>query len=212
MKPVRLIAAAALSLAVSFGATAAQASIGVGVGTPPLTLPASIAPGTSAKLRPNLYVVNTGTVAATYTFKVERISQGTGTSVPSTWVLFSPAQVVLDPQAHASVTVTVHVPAGAAAGGYFSDVVATASASGPSSGSVAVGAAAAALLRFDVSAPSRSLLSTIGWPWPGPVDAAAVAGLVLLVLFVAWRRLGLRLSLQRSPRESAISGKEKERG
>src|ERR1700749_2863570 len=63
----------------------AQASIGVGIQAGPVRLAGSAHPGGSYTL-PAGYVVNTGTETESVTVKVERVSSGSGRSIPAAWV------------------------------------------------------------------------------------------------------------------------------
>ncbi len=183
------LAAGALLLGVP---TAAGADVGAGVGASPIVLSSVADPGHTYRL-PSLYVVNTGTVASAYRVRVERLSRGTGRTVPTGWVHFGRNDLSLGPKESASIPITLEVPANSAAGDYLSDLVAGTMAERASGGGAVIGAQAATKLVFRVSSGPPS------FPWPSPGWAYAVAGTGLATgaAVMAQRRLGLRLRFER---------------
>ena len=67
---------------------AADASVGVGVQAGPVRLAGAAHPGGTYTLPP-VYVVNTGTRPESVAIRVERISRGTGRTVPPSWIRVS---------------------------------------------------------------------------------------------------------------------------
>lgn len=192
-----------LALAVAaIGAASAAAKVGVGVGRETLTASGSAVPGHSYRLRPDFYVVNTGDEATSYSFRVDRLSQLTGTTLPSAWVSFAPRSRRLRPGEHTIVTVVVRVPRDAPAGTYVSDAIAGGVAV-RTGGSVGVGAAAATPIELRVAGHRSAFLAAIGWPWPLWGDLAAGAVALLLLSLAGWRRLGLRVVVERPARPGA---------
>jgi hypothetical protein len=197
-------AVTALTLAAALAAvlpSSARAAIGVGVGTVPLTAAGPVVAGRTYHLRPSFYVANTGDRRTTYSFRVERLSHGNGATLDPSWVSFSPRTRTLAPGRHASITVSVRVPRTAGAGAYVSDIVATGSEPLRNSGAaVAVGAAAATPLEVDVNGRRGALAAALDWPWPGWGDGVVAGAFALLVLGAVWRRLGLRIVVERPRR------------
>lgn len=195
--------AALLALAIAaLGAQAAAAKIGVGVGRETLTAPGDVLPGRSVRLRPDFFVVNTGDETTSYTFRTARLSQLTGSTLPSGWVSFAPQSKRLRPGEHAVVTVVVHVPRDAHSGTYVSDAVASGLAA-RTRGSVGIGAAAATSMTLRIAGRRSGALSAVGWPWPLWTDATAGCVALLALSLGGWRRLGLRVVVERPPRPGA---------
>lgn len=167
-----------------------------------MTATADLVPGRSYHLRPEFYVVNTGDETTTYSFRLDRLSALTGTTLPPDWVSFAPRGKQLGPGKHAVVDVTVRVPRDARPGTYVSDAVASGSAKRPG-GSVGIGAAAATPIELHVAGHSSAFLTAIGWPWPLWGDLAAGAVALLLLSLGGWRRLGLRVVVERPARPGA---------
>jgi hypothetical protein len=192
---LRLWAIGAASLiAVLAVPAAAQASVGVGIQPGPVRLSGAAHPGNSYSL-PAVLVVNTGTFDESVAVKVERISAGTGRTVPSSWVQASDASVRLAPNQSARVPLQLEVPASAKPGRYFSDVVVTAG-SPSSAGGAGFAAGAATDLEFTVAAGGAPV------PWftmPGWVLVAVLVILLLAGTAVAARRSGLRIRIDREP-------------
>jgi hypothetical protein len=103
----------------------ANSTLGTGVGASPLELVSPAHPGGSYHLVPELLVVNTGTDAAHYELRVDRLSDRPQHTLPASWIRFAVNDFVLGPNDRRSITVHVAVPASAVAGTYKSNVVAT---------------------------------------------------------------------------------------
>jgi hypothetical protein len=181
-----VMSAAAL---VGVGVPAASATLGAGVGASPLELAKPAHGGTVHELVPALLVVNTGTQAANYRLRVDRLSAGPGRTVPPGWIHFDANNFHLAPDSRRSVVVRLSVPGSAATGAYQSDVVATAVLP-VVKGQTAAGAAAATVVSFSVTNGSGS-----SFPWAIAVVVAAWAALVGLYLLI--RRSGFRLKVER---------------
>jgi hypothetical protein len=169
------------------------ASVGVGIQAGPVQLTGPAHPGGSYALPP-VYVVNTGSQPETVTIRIERISPGTGRTVPSAWIS-SGQPVSLSQNQSARIPLQLTLPAGARPGSYFSDVVVHGSAA-ISAGSANLAVAAATKLEFRVvpGVVSASWLGLPGWLLP------AVGGLAaLVILVVAVRRSGVRIRIVRTP-------------
>ncbi len=183
-------AAAALSALTVLGLpSVAGATLGAGVGASPLVVATPVHPGGTYPVIPDLLVVNTGTDAAHYVLKVERLSKGTAATVPAGWISFAANDFALAPKAQRSVVVRVSVPGSAEPGRYTSDVVAT-GVIPHGKGQAAAGAAAATTLSFTVTG------STAG-PFPWTVVVVIVGILVVVGLVVLIRRSGVRLRVER---------------
>jgi hypothetical protein len=192
---LRLWLSAAIGLLAAAGApVAAQASIGVGVQAGPVRLAGAAHPGGTYSLPP-VYVVNTGTEAESVAIRVERLSRGTGRTVPASWIRVSALPSRLGHGQSARIPLDLVVPARARPGQYFSDVVVTGSAA-LTAGGANLGVAAATDLEFRVaaSAASRPWFSVPGW-----VLAAAGGILVLAAAGVAAGRSGIRIRIEREP-------------
>jgi len=123
---LRLSAALGVLLLVAVP-VAAQASVGVGVQAGPVQLSGAAHPGGTYALPP-VYVVNTGTEPESVAIRIERISPGTGRTVPQAWIHVSGLPSSLGHGQSARIPLNLVVPAGAKPGRYFSDVVVTGSA------------------------------------------------------------------------------------
>jgi hypothetical protein len=190
-----------LRLAVAVGLLAAVAapveawaSVGVGVQAGPVRLAGAAHPGGTYALPP-VYVVNTGTQAESVTIRIERISRGTGRTIPPSWIHVAAMPGQLTHGQSARIPLELAIPAGAKAGQYFSDVVVKGSAA-LSAGGANLGVAAATDLEFQVAAGAAAQ------PWftvPGWV-LGAVAGIVALAAAVVLAvRSGIRIRIEREP-------------
>jgi len=172
---------------------ASYASVGVGVQAGPVRLDGVAHPGGQYALIP-VYVVNTGTQTESVSISVERISAGTGRTVPPGWISASLVPVRLSHAQSARIPLELTVPRTAVPGRYFSDVVAKGSASF-SAGGARLGVAAATGLEFTV-APG---VATAGWfSVPGWVLAYVLGVLVVTAAAVGVRRSGVRIRIERS--------------
>jgi hypothetical protein len=177
------------------------ASVGVGVQAGPVRLDGSAHAGEQYALTP-LYVVNTGTQPESVSISIERISSGTGRTVPPGWISASSAAVRL-PGGHAArIPLQLTVPRSAAPGRYFSDVVAHGSAS-VSAGGADLGVAAATDLEFTIApgAASAGWFSVPGWVLPYVLGVLVVGAAA-----VAIRRSGIRIRVERTPARTPIGG------
>src|SRR5215467_15249963 len=178
------------------------ASVGVGVQAGPVRLAGLAHPGGHYALTP-VYVVNTGTDPESISISVERISSGTGRTVPPGWISASSAPVQLSRAHSARIPLELTVPRTAAAGRYFSDVVAKGSAA-VAVGGAELGVAAATDLEFTV-APG---MASVSWfSAPGWVLPYVLGVLVLGAAAVGIRRSGVRIRVERAPGEARIGGK-----
>ena len=118
----RRLAAASAAALVLFVPAAGSASIGAGIGANPIRLAGRAEPGGRYHL-PSLYVVNTGTKAAEYRVRIERLGDAPGRDVPASWVRFARTRLRLRPHRSAIVPVTLVLPSQAAHGSYRSNVV-----------------------------------------------------------------------------------------
>ena len=170
------------------------ASIGVGVQAGPVRLTGAVHPGGQYALPP-VYVVNTGTEPELIAIRIERISPGSGRTVPPAWISVASGPVRLSHEQSARIPLELTVPRAAAPGRYFSDVVAKGSAA-LSAGGADLGVAAATDLEFTVAsgAVSTAWFSAPGWLLPY-VIAVVVAGAGLAVI----RRTGIRIRVERGP-------------
>jgi len=171
---------------------AASADIGTGVGANPIQLPNPVDAG-HVYTMPQLYVVNTGTQAATYSVKVQALAQTGGQTVPAAWIEFGKNDFQLQPKESTVVPIKLDLPNGAPSGSYSSDLLVGTVTPGQQAGGATVGAAAAAKLSFSVAKPGPH----IPWPWPWWAYLAAGAALLGSGGALAIRRLGLRLQLER---------------
>jgi hypothetical protein len=149
-----------------------------------------------------VYVVNTGTEPESVSISIERISAGTGRTVPPSWISASSAPVQLSGGHAARIPLQLTVPRTAAPGRYFSDVVARGSAS-VSAGGAQLGVAAATDLEFTIApgAASAGWFSVPGWVLPYVLGV-----LVLGAAAVAIRRSGIRIRVERTPARTPIGG------
>ena len=180
---------------------AADASVGVGVQAGPVRLAGPAHPGGTYTL-PSVYVINTGTEPESVAIRVERISHGTGRTVPPSWIRVPALPSQLAHGQSARVPLDLVVPSGARPGQYFSDVVVTGSAA-LTAGGANLGVAAATDLEFRV-APGA-----VAQPWfsmPTWVLAAAAAIVVLAAGAMLASRSGIRIRIEREPASVAGSG------
>ncbi len=186
---------------------ASYASVGVGVQAGPVRLIGAAHPGGQYALPP-VYVVNTGTQPESVAIAIDRISPGSGRTVPPSWIDVSSAPVRLAHAQSARIPLSLTVPAGAAPGRYFSDVVAKGTAS-LSAGDANLGVAAATDLEFTVmpgTVAARSV-TVPGWllPYVAVVIVAAAAAVVI-------RRTGLRVRIERGPVRAEVDGRRDDAG
>ncbi|HUB41798.1 MAG TPA: hypothetical protein VMA72_23370 [Streptosporangiaceae bacterium] len=190
---LRLWAIGAGLLAVLAVPATAQASVGVGIQAGPVRLAGSAHPGGSYAL-PDVLVVNTGTGPESVSLSIDRVSDGSGRTVPPSWVHAGGA-VTLDARQSARVPLQLAVPENARPGRYFSDVLVKAGAPNSASGA-----------SFDAGAATQLAFTVV----PGPVSAPWFSvpiwvlpgiGVVLLIGASAclMRRLGLRVQVDREP-------------
>ncbi len=183
------------------------ASIGVGVQAGPVRLTGAAHPGGRYALPP-VFVVNTGTQPESVAIAIERISPGSGRTVPPAWVSASSAPVRLAHDQSARIPLALTVPTGAAPGRYFSDVVAKGTAP-LSAGGANLGVAATTDLEFTVApgAVAGGWLSVPGWLLP-----YAVAVIVIAAAAVVLRRTGVRIRIERGPVRAESSGRRDDAG
>jgi hypothetical protein len=201
------LAVAAALVALAAFAQGAAASVGVGVQVGPVRLGTMADRGGNYPLPP-VYVVNTGTQAEAISVRVQRLSPGPGLAVPPSWVSATGPAVQLAPGASARVPLQLAVPGQARPGGYRSDIVVTGSPAGTAPGAH-IGVAAATKLEFSVSsapAPGHSA-SIPPWMWWG-ITGLLVAATVLLGM----RRLGFRISVERSSAHGGAADQGGSRG
>jgi hypothetical protein len=173
---------------------AAFASVGVGVQAGPVRLAGAAHPGGTYALPP-VYVVNTGTEAESVAIRIERISRGSGRTVPPAWIRVTALSSPLGHGQSARVPLDLVVPVHARPGQYFSDVVVSGSAA-LTVGGANLGVAAATDLEFRV-APGA-----VAQPWfsvPGWVLAAMAGIVVLAAAVVLASRSGIRIRIERQP-------------
>jgi hypothetical protein len=170
------------------------ASVGVGVQAGPVRLAGAAHPGGRYALPP-VFVVNTGTQPESVVIAIERISPGSGRTVPASWISASSVPVRLAHNQSARIPLSLTVPASAAPGRYFSDVVAKGTAP-LSEGGANLGVAAATDLEFSVDrgAVASSWFSVPGWLLP-----YVIAVIVIAVVAVIIRRTGVRIRIERGP-------------
>jgi hypothetical protein len=178
------------------------ASVGVGVQAGPVRLDGVAHPGGQYALAP-VYVVNTGTETESVSISVERISPGTGRTVPPGWISVASTPVHLSHAQSARIPLQLTVPRTAAPGRYFSDVVAKGSAS-VVAGGAELGVAAATSLEFTVAPGTASAgwFSVPGWLLPYVLGVLIVAAAA-----VAVRRSGVRIRVERAVAPPEIGGK-----
>jgi hypothetical protein len=188
---LRLWAIAASVLAVLAVPATAQASVGVGIQAGPVRLAGAAHAGGSYAL-PAVLVTNTGTSPESVSLSVDRVSAGSGRTVPSSWVRASGA-VTLGARQSARVPLELVVPPTARPGRYFSDVLVKAGAPNPASGATFdAGAATDLAFRVEPGPVSSPWFSVPIWVLPG-------IGVVLLIAAAAglMRRLGVRVRIER---------------
>jgi hypothetical protein len=177
---------------------ASYASVGVGVQAGPVRLTGVAHPGSQYALPP-VYVVNTGTQPESVAIAIDRISPGSGRTVPPRWIAVTSAPVRLAHGQSARVPMSLTVPTGAAAGRYFSDVVARGTAQ-LSAGGANLGVAAATDLEFTV-VPGAAATGGISVPgWLLPYVAAVIVATAAAVLV---RRTGIRVRIERGRPEAS---------
>jgi cobalamin biosynthesis Mg chelatase CobN len=170
----------------------AWADLGVGVTANALELPHALRPGNSYQL-PTLTVVNTGSQAASYHLRIERLTKkNTATTIPPAWITFSDPAFGLAPKDRASVVLRVSVPRSAQSGTYTSDVIATGTLPNAQSQAKA-GAAAAAAINFTVTRTAAVNGSSI----PGYAWLILVGSLIVVLLALGIWRSGLRVRVER---------------
>jgi hypothetical protein len=188
---LRLWAIGASLLAVLAVPATAQASVGVGIQAGPVRLDGAAHPGGSYAL-PDVLVVNTGTSSESVSLSVDRVSAGSGRTVPPSWVRASGA-VTLGARQSARVPLELIVPPTARPGRYFSDVLVKAGAPNPASGAT-FDAGAATDLAFTVEP------GPVSSPWfRVPIWVLPGIGVVLLIAAAAglMRRFGVRVRIER---------------
>ena len=199
---LRLWLAAAIGILAAMAAPiAARASVGVGVQAGPVRLAGAAHPGGTYALPP-VYVVNTGTQPESITIRIERISRGTGRTIPPSWIHVSSMPGQLTYGQSARIPLQVAIPANAKAGQYFSDVVVKGSAA-LSAGGANLAVAAATDLQFRVAAgaAAQSWFRMPGWV------LAAMAGIVVLAAAVVLAgRSGIRIRIERGPATAGAAG------
>jgi hypothetical protein len=173
---------------------AAQASVGVGVQATPVRL-GNVAHAGGSYALPSVYVIDNGTQPETISVRVERLSKGTGRTVPPSWVQATGPAVRLAPRQSTQIPLELVVPGGAKPGRYLSDIVVSGSAV-ISTGRANLAVAAATRLEFSVAPGSPPGLFPFGpsWMW------WAVIGLLVVALAVTGvRRSGVRIRIERTP-------------
>ncbi len=172
---------------------AAYASVGVGVQAGPVRLAGAAHPGGSYTLPP-VYVVNTGTQAESVAVQIERISRGTGRTIPPAWIRVTELSAALEHGQSARIPLNLVVPANARPGQYFSDVVVHGSAA-LTVGGAHLGVAAATDLEFRVApgAASQGWFTVPSWVLTAVAVMVLVAAGVVLVA-----RSGIRIRIERA--------------
>lgn len=179
-----------------------EASVGVGVQAGAVRLAGVAHPGAHYNLPP-VYVVNTGTQPESVTIQIERVSAGSGRTVPPGWITVSTAPVRLARAQSARIPLSLTVPSGAPPGHYASDVVARGSAVLAAGGADFAVAAATGLEFTVVSGPvSAGWFSAPGWLLPYVVAVVLLCAAAVLV-----RRTGIRIRIEREPDRAAAEGK-----
>jgi hypothetical protein len=190
---LRLWAIGASVLAVLAVPATAQASVGVGIQAGPVRLDGAAHPGGSYAL-PAVLVVNTGTSPESVSLSIDRVSAGSGRTVPQSWV-HANGTVTLGVNQSARMPLQLVVPPTARPGAYFSDVLVKAGAPNSASGAT-FDAGAATQLAFTV-APDP-----VSTPWFSvPIWVLPGIGVVLLIGAAAglMRRYGVRVRIEREP-------------
>jgi hypothetical protein len=190
---LRLWALAASIVAVLAVPATAQASVGVGVQVGPVRLDSAAHPGGSYAL-PAVLVVNTGTSPESVSLSIDRVSAGSGRTVPPSWV-HATGPVTLGANQSARMPLQLVVPSTARPGRYFSDVLVKAGAPNSAGGATFdVGAATELAFRVAPGPISGPWFSVPTWVLPG-------IGVVLLIALAAglMRRLGMRVRIEREP-------------
>jgi hypothetical protein len=191
---LRLALSAALGvLFLAAAPVAAYASVGVGVQADPVQLAGVAHPGGTYSLPP-VYVVNTGTEPESVTIRIERISRGTGHTVPRGWISISALPSSLGHGQSARIPLSLVVPASARPGQYFSDVVVMGSAA-LTAGSARLGVAAATDLEFRVV---PGVVSTAWFTVPTWVLLAVAFSVALALAVVLMTRSGISIRVERA--------------
>lgn len=185
---------------------AAYASVGVGVQAGPVQLAGAAHPGGTYSLPP-VYVVNTGTEPESVAIRIERISRGTGHTVPRAWIQVSGLPALLQHGQSARIPLSLVVPASARPGQYFSDVVVTGSAA-LTAGSAHLGVAAATDLEFRVI---PGVVSSGWFTMPSWVLLAVAVVVALALAAVLMTRSGISIRVERAA-TSAVAGNGGGRG
>jgi hypothetical protein len=172
---------------------AAYASVGVGVQAGPVELAGAAHPGGTYALPP-VYVVNTGTEPESVAIRIERISPGTGRTVPRSWIQVGGLPPPLGHDQSARIPLSLVVPAGAKPGQYFSDVIVTGSAA-LAAGGAHLGVAAATDLEFRVV---PGVVSPGWFAMPLWVLLAAAIVVVLALAVVLMIRSGISIRVERA--------------
>jgi hypothetical protein len=191
---LRLWLPLASGLLVLAAPVAADASVGIGVQAGPVRLAGTAHPGGTYALPP-VYVVNTGTQPESVAIRIERISRGTGRTVPPSWIRVSALPSQLGHGQSARVPLNLVLPARARPGLYFSDVVVTGSA-GLTAGGANLGVAAATDLEFRVV---PGVLAQSWFSMPTWVLAAAAGIVLLAAAALLASRAGIRIRIEREP-------------
>jgi hypothetical protein len=180
-------------LAVVAAPAAAYASVGVGVQAGPVQLAGVAHPGGTYTLPP-VYVVNTGTQPESVAIRIERISRGTGRTVPGAWIRVAGLPSSLAHGQSARIPLSLVVPSGATPGQYFSDVVVTGSAA-LVAGGAHLGVAAATDLEFRVV---PGVISSGWFTMPSWVLLAVAVVLALALGVVLVLRSGISIRVERA--------------
>jgi hypothetical protein len=170
----------------------AQASVGVGIQAGPVRLTGAAHPGGKYAL-PAVLVENTGTQPESVTIRIERVSAGSGRTVPPSWVHAADSTVTLGGNQSARVPLELVVPASARPGTYVSDVVAAGGPASPTAGT-SFDAGAATNLEFKV------VPGAAAGPWfsvPSYVLLEVAAAFLIVGAAMLIRRSGLRIRIDR---------------
>jgi hypothetical protein len=192
--PLRLGLSAALGVFLLMAApAAAYASVGVGVQAGPVRLSGAAHPGGTYALPP-VYIVNTGTQDESVALRIERISHGTGRTIPRAWIQIGALPSSLGHGQSARIPLNLVVPTDARPGQYFSDVVVTGSAT-LAVGGAHLGVAAATDLEFRVvpGAVSSAWFRVPTWV----LLAVAFIGVFTLAAVLVTRS-GIRIRIERA--------------
>jgi hypothetical protein len=187
-------------LVVAAAPAVANASVGVGVQAAPVQLAGVAHPGGTYALPP-VYVVNTGTEPETVAVRIERISRGTGRTVPRAWIRVSGLPPSLGHGQSARIPLSLVVPTSATPGQYFSDVVVTGSAA-LTAGGAHLGVGAATDLEFRVV---PGVVSAAWFTMPPWVLLAVAVVVVLALGVVLMIRSGITIRVER-PTAGAAAG------